>query len=72
MKKRGGSSARNGNGEGGMNDVHATSILGSRLGRPIGFVCSLVGHAVLDVPLEEGQRIWVRISASFKRDRNQN
>ena len=33
VKERVGSSACNGNGEGGANDVHATSILGSRLGR---------------------------------------
>ena len=34
-------------------------------------VTSPVGHAVLDVPLEEGHRIRVRISASLKRERNQ-
>ena len=33
VKERVGSSARNGDGEGGTNDVHATSIFGSRLGR---------------------------------------
>ena len=71
MKERVGSSARNGDGEGGTNDVHATPIFGSRLGRPDGFGCSPVGHAVLDVPLKEGHRIRVRISASLKRDRNQ-
>ena len=49
-----------------MNDVYATSIFGSRLGRSDGFGCSPVGHAVLDVPLEEGHRIRVRISASLK------
>ena len=53
-----------------MNDVHATSIFGSRLGRPDGFGCSPVGHAVLIVSLEEGRRIRVRISASLKRDRS--
>ena len=51
--------------------MHATSIFGCRLGRPDGFGCSPVGHAVLDVPLEEDHRIRVRISASLKRDRNQ-
>ena len=61
MKERVGSSARNGDGEGGMNDVHATSILGSRLGRPDGFGCSPVGHAVLDVPLEEGHKVGFSI-----------
>ena len=71
VKERVGSSARNGDGEGGTNDVYASRILGSRLGRPDGFGCSPVGHAVLDVPLEEGHRIRVRISASLKRDRNQ-
>ena len=48
MKKRVGSIARNGDGEGGTNDVYASRILGSRLGRPDGFGCSPVGHAVLD------------------------
>ena len=71
MKKRAGSSARNGDGEGGTNDVYASRIFGSRLGRPDGFGCSPVGHAVLDVLLEEGHRIRVRISAILKRDRNQ-
>ena len=71
VKERVGSSARNGDGEGGTDDVHATSIFGSRLGRPDGFGCSPVGHAVFDVPLKEGHRIRVRISASLKRDRNQ-
>ena len=74
VKERVGSIARNGDGEGGTNeknDVHATSIFGSRLGSPDGFGCSPVGHALLDVPLEEGHRIRVRISASIKRDRNQ-
>ena len=56
MKERVGSSARDGDGEGGTYDVHAMSILGSRLGRPDGFGCSPIGHAVLDVPLEEGHR----------------
>ena len=59
VKERVGSSARNGDGKGGTNDVHATRILGSRLGRPNGFVCSPVGHAVLDVPLEEGHSITI-------------
>ena len=54
MKERVGSSVRDGDGEGGTNDVYASRILGSRLGRPDGFGCSHVGHAVLDVPLEEG------------------
>ena len=57
VKERVGSSARNGDGDIGTNDVHPTSILGSRLGRPDGFGCSPVGHVVLDVPLEEGNRI---------------
>ena len=69
VKERVGSSARNGDGEGGTNDVHATSIFGSRLGRQDGFGWSPVGHAVLDVPLGEGHRIRVRISASLKRCR---
>ena len=47
MKERVGSSALNGDGEGGTNDVYASRILGSRLGRPDGFGCSPVGHAVL-------------------------
>ena len=67
MKARVGSSARNGDGEGGTNDVYASRIPSSRLGRPDGFCGSPVGHAVLDVPLEEGHRIRVRISASLKR-----
>ena len=37
VKERVGSSARNGDGEGGTNDVYASRILGSRLGRPDGF-----------------------------------
>ena len=53
VKERVGSSARDGDGEGGTNGVYASRILGSRLGRPDGFCCSPVGHAVLDVPLEE-------------------
>ena len=71
VKERVGSSARDGDGEGGTNDVYASRIFSSRLGRPDGFGCSLVGHAVLYVPLEEGHRIRVRISASLKRERNQ-
>ena len=55
MKERVGSSARNVDGEDGTNDVHATNILGSRLGSPDGFGYSPVGHAVLDVPLEVWQ-----------------
>ena len=35
VKERVGSISRNGDGEGGANDVHATSILGSRLGRQL-------------------------------------
>ena len=34
MKERVDSSARNGDGEGGTNDVYASGIFGSRLGRP--------------------------------------
>ena len=48
VKERVGSSARDGDGEGGINDVYALRILGSRLGRPDGFGCSPVGHAVHD------------------------
>ena len=70
VKERVGSSARDGDGEGGTNDVYASRILGSRLGRPDGFGCSPVGHAVLDEPLEEDNRIRVGISASLKRDRS--
>ena len=40
MKERVGSSARNGDGEGGTNDVHATSIFGSRLGLQTGSVAN--------------------------------
>ena len=36
MKERVGSSARNGDGEGGTNDVYASRTFGSRLGRPDG------------------------------------
>ena len=71
VKKRVGSSSRNSDGEGGTNDLYASRILGSRLGCPDGFGCSPVGHAVLDVPLEEGHRIRVRLSASLKREKNQ-
>ena len=66
VKERVGSSARDGDGEDGTNDVYASRIFSSRLGRPDRFCGSLVGHAVLDVPLEEGHRIRVRISASLK------
>ena len=45
MKERVGSSARDGDGESGTNDVYASRIFGSRLGRPDGFGCSPVGHA---------------------------
>ena len=38
VKERVGSSARDGDGEGGTNDVNASRILGFRLGRPAGFV----------------------------------
>ena len=60
VKERVSRSARNGDGEGGTNYVYASRILGSRLGRPDGFGCSPDGHAVLDIPLEEGHRIRVR------------
>ena len=47
MKERVGSSARDGDEEGGTNDVNATSILGSRLGRLDGFGCSPSGMPYL-------------------------
>ena len=47
------------------------SILGSCLGRLGSFGCSPVGYAVRDVPLEEGNHISVRVSASLKQDWNQ-
>ena len=59
MKERVGSSARDRDGEGGTNDVYASRIFSSRLGRPDRFCGSPVGHAVLDVPLEEGHRITI-------------
>ena len=58
VKERVGSSARDGEGEDGTNEVHATGIFGSRLGHPDGFGCSPVGHAVLDVPLLFFRMIW--------------
>ena len=46
MKERVDSSARNGDGEGGTNDVYASRIFSSRLGRPDKFCGSPVGNAV--------------------------
>ena len=68
VKERVGSSACNSDGEGGTNDVCASRILSSRLGCPGRFGCSPVGQTVRDEPLEEGNRIRVRVSASLKRD----